>query len=249
MEISPKKITKWGCVAFFILLAILAGFFLWAETPLGPQARARQDLTSSSAVNIENGKWISVTPTNMNPSTGLILYPGGRVDPVSYLTVARDIAEKGYQVVIVPMPLNLAVFSPEAADQVIAAYPDIEHWAVGGHSLGGAMAARYAARNSSLVKGLVLWAAYPASSDDLSKDDLKVVSIFGTADGLATKDKIDASRLLLPGDTHWYPIEGGNHAQFGAYGEQPGDNPAQISPEEQQAKIIQATVDLLASLE
>jgi pimeloyl-ACP methyl ester carboxylesterase len=153
--------------------------------------------------------------------------------------MARALAEQGHLIIITPMPLNLAVFNPDAAAEVIAANPEIDFWLVGGHSLGGAMAANFARRNPGLVVGLFLWAAYPSSNDDLSGLDLNVVSIYGTLDGLATGDKIDASRPLLPADTTWAAIEGGNHAQFGWYGDQPGDNPATISREEQQKQILE----------
>ena len=98
------------------------------------------------------------------------------------------------------------------------------------------------------VRGLVLWAAYPAGSDDLSGYQLATGSIYGTRDGLATLDEIDASRPLLPPDTQWTAIQGGNHAQFGWYGPQSGDNEATISREEQQAQIVEATLQLLRQL-
>jgi pimeloyl-ACP methyl ester carboxylesterase len=147
------------------------------------------------------------------------------------------------------MPLNLAVFASDAAADVIAAYPDVSHWAIGGHSLGGAMAARFAYGHPAEVQGLALWAAYPDGSNDLSDRDLAVASIYGTLDGLATREKIAASRALLPPTTDWVVIEGGNHAQFGWYGPQSGDNPATISREEQQRQVIEATLELLASLD
>jgi len=150
--------------------------------------------------------------------------------------------------VIAPMPLNLAVLAPGKAADVIAAYPAIQRWAVGGHSLGGAMAANFAKNNPGKVEGLILTASYPASSDDLSQSNLKVVSIYASLDGLATGPKIDASRALLPTTTIWVKIEGGNHAQFGWYGAQAGDNPAAISRAAQQETTIQASIDLLASL-
>jgi dienelactone hydrolase len=137
------------------------------------------------------------------------------------------------------------VFDPGAAADVISAYPEIKNWAVGGHSLGGAMAANFAHKNPAQIDGLFFWAAYPASSDNLSGQDINVISIYGTLDGLATGDKINASRPLLPADTTWVAIEGGNHAQFGWYGEQPGDNPATISREEQQAQVIEAMFKFL----
>ena len=101
----------------------------------------------------------------------------------------RPLAEKGYLVVVPPMPLNLAVFGVNAADEVIKSYPEIKHWAVGGHSLGGSMAASYARAHLDKIQGLVLWASYPAGSDDLSKTSLKVGSIYAANDGLATPGK------------------------------------------------------------
>lgn len=110
------------------------------------------------------------------------------------------------------------------------------------------MAARFAYQNPSAVQGLVLWAAYPVTTDDLSRSGLSVVSISGTLDGLSTPGDIAASRPLLPADTIWVAIDGGNHAQFGWYGAQPGDNAASISRESQQAQIVAATAALLARL-
>lgn len=110
------------------------------------------------------------------------------------------------------------------------------------------MAANFTAANPGVLDGLVLWASYPAESDDLRQSGLKVSSIYGSLDGLATGEKIDASRALLPTDTTWVEILGGNHAQFGSYGAQAGDNPATISPEEQRQQIVKASVDLLSIL-
>ena len=170
------------------------------------------------------------------------------MDYRSYAPTAHQLAAKGYLVIIVRMPLNLAVFSPDAAIEVIASHPEIDHWAIGGHSLGGAMAANFAKKQSELIQGLVLWAAYPASSDDLSDSGLRAISIYGSLDGLATVEKIDLSKPLLPADTTWVLIEGGNHTQFGWYGDQSGDNPAKISRSNQQDQIISATTILVENL-
>ena len=100
--------------------------------------------------------------------------------------------------VIAPMPLNLTFFAPDRAADVIAAFPEIRNWAVGGHSLGGAMAARFASQKPDAVQGLVLWAAYPASTGDLSAYSIVATYIYGTRDGLAAGDRINTSRLLYP---------------------------------------------------
>jgi pimeloyl-ACP methyl ester carboxylesterase len=205
-------------------------------------------LQTNTQVEVEKNGWIEFKPKTGEPSTGLIIYPGGRVHPASYAPIAQGIAEKGYLVAIIPMPLNLAVFGINRASQVIEAHPEISHWVVGGHSLGGAMAARYSHDHPDLIDGLVLWASYPASSDDLSKSRLKVLSISGSQDGLSTQGKILETAPLLPEDTSFLEIQGGNHAQFGWYGPQPGDGTAAISRQDQQEAIIQATDEFLAGL-
>lgn len=241
---KPKKLRLWLLLPA-ILGILLGAFALWASLIPAPMAEALEAMRSDSQVLVQPVPWFTFQPTSGDPQAGLIFYPGGRVDPRAYAPMARAMAENGYLAVIVPMPLNLAIFSPERAAEVIEAYPDIESWAVGGHSLGGAMAAQYAGQHPTQVAGLLLLAAYPASNNDLSSLDLLVTSIYATADGLATPDKIKPSEMLLPADTVWVAIEGGNHSQFGWYGFQRGDNAASISRQEQQAIMISATMDLL----
>jgi len=241
------KRLRWIAVGLLgLLLFATAAFVIWAETPLGPMPEAVAALESDALVRVETEPWLVFTPTGTLPDSGLILYPGGRVDPISYAPPARSIAASGYLVVIPPAPLNLAVFSPDVAADVMAVYPEIEHWFVGGHSLGGAMAAGFAHATPDAVSGLVLWASYPAGSSDFSqRPDFPILSIYGTEDfGL---DGIEASRALLPDTTEWVVMDGGNHAQFGWYGPQPGDGAARISREEQQSELLGATLDFLAA--
>ena len=239
---------KWWLLLLFVPAALVIGFVIWASNSLQPMPEALAALQSDSLVQVQTEPWLEFRPLNAAPSAGLIFYPGGKVDPRAYAPPMHQIASRGYLAVIVPMPLNLAVLAPSKASQVMAAYPEIKDWIIGGHSLGGSMAAHFVKQNPTLLDGLFFWAAYPASGDDLSQMDLKVVSISGSLDGLATPDKIEASRVLLPADSIWIPIEGGNHAQFGWYGDQPGDNPAEISREEQQQIAIQAVLDLLKTI-
>src|SRR5512135_761553 len=204
-----------GLRIFLVLVCLVLGLFttgfvVWGETPAQPMPEALAALQSDAQVTVTAGKWLVFTPAKSQPTTGFIIYPGGRVDYRAYAPAAHQIAAQGYLVVIVRMPLNLAVFGANTAQDVLAAYPQIRRWAIGGHSLGGAMAAAFASTHPNSIQGLALWAAYPASSDDLSDSSLRVVSIFGSLDGLATGEKMDASRPLLPADTTWVPITGGN---------------------------------------
>ena len=239
---------RWPGLVLLVVLVAGGGFLVWAGTPARPMPEALAALVTDKQVRVTTGPWLTFEPAAAAgpPPVGLVIYPGGRVDARAYAPLARELARQGYLTVIVKMPLDLAVFAPERAGAVMAAYPDVQAWAIGGHSLGGAMAARFAYRNPQAVAGLVLWAAYPAASDDLSGRDLAVTSIYGTLDGLATLDKIEASRPLLPPGTVWRPLDGANHAQFGYYGAQARDNAATIDRAEQQAAVIRATAALLA---
>ncbi|MEZ4866407.1 MAG: alpha/beta hydrolase [Caldilineaceae bacterium] len=238
-------------VLFCLVLALgFLGFMGWALRAASPMPEALTALQSDSAVEVHEKPWLIFSPLTTTTTSGLILYPGARVDPRAYAPAAHAIAAQGFQVIIVAMPLNLAIMAPDRASNVIAAYPAITHWAIGGHSLGGAMAARYAHNHPKQVDALILWAAYPGQGDSLvDQTALVVTSISGTADGLATPEKIDASRRLLPPDTTFVAIDGGNHAQFGWYGPQSGDNPATISREEQQQQIVAATLATLRAME
>jgi hypothetical protein len=229
----------------YVLMILVIIFVAWGSIAPKPMPEALAALQSDSQVTVDSGQWLTFEPVGTQPTTGLILYPGGRVDYRSYAPAAHDIAAQGYLVVITRAPLNLAVLHPGAASDVIRANPQIQHWAIGGHSLGGTMAADFAETHPGSVEALILWASYPASSDNLSQSGLQVLSISGTLDGLSTPSKIAASAPLLPANTTWVPIQGGDHAQFGWYGSQSGDNPATISRQAQQDQIVQATLTFL----
>jgi pimeloyl-ACP methyl ester carboxylesterase len=239
----------WLWISLALIVVLGGGTVAWSRQQHSATPEALAALRPDDQVSVDADRWLVFEPTATEPLTCLILYPGGFVDPRAYAPAARALAAAGYRAVIVPMPLNLAVLGADRARAVQETYPEIERWAVGGHSLGGAMAARYAHRSPDAVQGLVLWASYPAGSDDLSDRSLVVASIYGTRDGLATVEKIDASRVLLPADTRWTALEGGNHAQFGWYGPQPGDGEATLSHAEQQAQIVAATLALLEQID
>lgn len=242
------KIKRWWWVLLLVPVLASAAFVVWAESPSEPMLIAEAALEAgvgTDGVLVDTEPWLTFQPALQQPTTGLIFYPGGRVHPRAYGPPAREIAGEGYLVVIAPMPLNLAVLAPDRAQAVIAAFPMVTHWVIGGHSLGGAMAARFVHRNPAAVDALVLWASYPAASDDLSDRDVPVTTIYSTRDGLATTQEILASQPLLPLHTRWVRIEGGNHAQFGWYGPQKGDNQATISRHEQQRQVTAATIALL----
>lgn len=249
--VGPRRLWRVGLLVVAGGLAVLvAGFLGWALTPLGPTPQALEALKGSASVRVSelDGGWVFVPEESTAPETGLVFYPGGRVDARSYAPFALDLADRGFTVVIARMPLSLAVLDANAADRFIDS-PQLDHvrsWAVGGHSLGGAMAAQYAADNE--VPGLALLAAYATQGSDLSQNSIAVVDVTGTRDGVLNQDSWLEGQALLPADTARVSIEGGNHAQFGDYGPQPGDNTPQISGSAQRRASVDAVASLLEGL-
>jgi len=245
---AVKKQRLWQYPLLVIIMAVLI-FVIWASIIHAPTREAIAALQPDAQVSVQTTPWLVFRPAAQEPTVGLILYPGVQTDPRAYAPAARAIAVEGYLVAVVPMPLNMALLGAERAKGVIAAFPAIQHWAVGGHALGGTMAAQFVRRHPDLVQGLVLWASSPANADNLSTADVAVVSISGTRDRVTTAATIEASRARLPADTRFVAIEGANHAQFGWYGAQYGDNEATITHEAQRELVVAATVKLLQELQ
>ena len=185
---------------------------------------------------------IEMTPQGTHDEVGVFFQPGALVDARAYAAVLRPLATEGHPVVIAKQPLGIAFLALNAFDAARNAHPQVAGWVVGGHSLGGTVAAiqahnaQHDARSPSI--GLLFYASYPAN--DLSRSlSVPVESISGTRDGLATPQKIQASRDDLPPDTRFTILAGVSHAQFGSYGPQPGDNSATIS-NDQARKLIAA---------
>lgn len=167
---------------------------------------------------------------------GFIFYPGAKVDEAAYAPIMDELAESGICCVVVKMPYHMAIFDTDAAGTVMEQLTEIERWYIGGHSMGGAMAAGYATEHETDLEGLILLAAYP--TDELL--ELPVLSIYGSEDGVLNLEKYVKSIPLAQNLTE-YVVEGGNHAGFGNYGIQNGDGTAEIRMEEQ----WQETVDYI----
>jgi hypothetical protein len=239
------KFAKPLLLGFFIVALVVLGFMVWANSVLEPAPEAFGALRSDSQVTVSLDKFLVFQPAKKKVSTAFVFYPGARVDYRSYAAPLHKIAAEGYLVILLPVRLNLALLDANAANVAISAFPAIRHWAVGGHSLGGVAAATYASKHDH-VDGLVLWASYPAN-DALKNSRIKVVSIYGTQD-ISSAGVFENKRLLLPMDAEFIVIQGGNHAQFGDYGVQPGDHEATITRADQQKQAVDATAQFLKEL-
>jgi len=250
---NMKRLTRILTALLSLAILCFVGVYVWAEwsTP-DPLPVAIDALIADETVLIEeSGSHIIFRPATGAKQTGLILYPGGFVEPASYALHARGIVAAGYPVILIKAPLNLAFTALNGASNYIddAQFSAVEKWVVGGHSLGGNTAALFTEDNLERVDGLLLWASYPPESTDLSQTDLAVLSLYGTADGVISKEELDASRANLPASAQFVAVEGGNHAQFGSYGAQDGDSPATISAADQVEIVVRETVQFLAEID
>ena len=173
---------------------------------------------------------------------GFIFYPGGKVESLAYVPLMRALTEKGFLCVLVEMPFRLAVFDANAAEGISQQYPEIERWYIGGHSLGGSMAAAYVSECPDAFEGLVLLGSY--STADLAETDLQVLSVYGSEDQVLNRENYEESKKNLPRDFEEVILEGGCHANFGMYGAQKGDGTPTMTREEQ----ITLTADAFAAM-
>ncbi len=241
---GPGVRTVIVAIVAVVLVGALAAI-VWLATPYPAHDTAFDALETSATVTVTDVDGLISFRPHDSSDTGLILYPGGRVAVEAYAPLARRVADAGHLVVLVRMPVGLAVLDADAASRVIAEEAGAEVWIVGGHSLGGAMAARFAERNPARVSGLVLLAAYPPSSTDLSNAELAVVSVRGTEDGLVTVEDVDESRRRLPATARFVVLPGGNHAGFGEYGPQQGDGTARLPSDVQQEATAREIIAVL----
>lgn len=221
-----------------MLVLGIGGILVWSQVGVmaaepEPLATVREnpDITVTDAP-----EGIVLAPADGSSEIGVVFIPGAKVDPWAYAAILQGLAEDGMTVVITRPWLNLAFFDLRGLDSFTSAAPDIDTWAVGGHSLGGVRACQL----SGDADALLLFGSYCAT--DVSDTDLAVLSIAGSEDGLSTPEKIADARHLLPADAELVEIPGASHASFGDYGPQAGDGTPTISDEEMH-QTVTALVD------
>lgn len=215
----------------FVIIAV-GGFLIYASDYYRADEKAKAILEKEEVVQTEDDL-VVLTP-NTSTDTALIFYPGAKVEYIAYLPLLEKIKDNiGITCIVVKMPFNMAIFDADAADNIIAQFPEYDNWYIAGHSMGGAMASDYASKNQDKVQGLILLGAY-IYGDYPAENALTVYGSFNTS----VADKIDYTENIVE-------IEGGNHAQFGNYGKQKGDLDATITSDMQQDIAIEAIKEFL----
>lgn len=232
-RVSRRK--KWliaGGVVL-LLLAVLAGVFFWYVSDYyRAEDVALEVLAQDSGISVQDN--LTILSPSSPTDTAIIFYPGAKVEAEAYLPLLDQIRQTGVACILVHMPFHMAIFDSDAAEAVIAQFPEFQHWYIAGHSMGGAMASKFASDHPDQVDGLILMGAYIYGD----YPDEKTLTIYGSLNQ-SVEDHIDYTENIVE-------VEGGNHAQFGNYGPQKGDLPAAISAEEQQAQTVEAIQAFLA---
>lgn len=248
-----KRFLKYSAGLLLLLLVTLTvGFYVWGEMSLArPTDTALAAMQSDARVTVEEGKYITFRPAAVEPTLGVIFYPGANCDSRGYAPVFRRVADRGYLVVDVPMPRNFAIFAPSRADAVRAAYPEIKRWVIAGHSMGGAMAGYYAFHHQKELAGLIIWDSYPPEQDSLADSQLPVWHIHRATLQGAAPEKFEAMRHLFPVSSTWVPVPGGIHMYFGSFdgGGYKEQWTPQISREAQQDIVVTAMLNALRAME
>lgn len=246
------KVVSWtlAVLSALVVVAVLA-FLGWVLDPHraepGPLQRAQDD----PAVDVTHGEGLVVlSPTGEPSGTGVVFYSGARVEADAYVAPwVPVVAATGVTVVLPDLRFNLALLDPDRAEGVVSQAPDVQTWYLGGHSMGGAFAAQHVGTGDTTTEwaGLVLWGSYAVAAADLTdREDLRVLSVAGDRDGVLPLEEIEGRRSNLPADAVTVTVEGMNHAQFGAYGEQAGDEEPTLSDAEAHEALAEVTTDFLS---
>jgi len=234
-----------GVVALVVVAVGVLGFYLYfGVLALHAPADVQQSVRADPNVTVERG-YGGYVVRDADPEVerlGVVFYPGGRVAPDAYLPSAARLATRANVTVVVPkMRVNLAVFSQGRADAVLTGESAVERWVVGGHSLGGAMACRYAGANNGTVDGLLLVGAYC----DRPVQGMPALSVVGTRDAVLNRERFAETESNLPDPHTVVRVEGMNHSQAGWYGGQRGDQPATIATPEAHRRLAATVGDWL----
>ncbi len=177
----------------------------------------------------------------------MIFYPGAFVQPWAYVPMLSHVASQGVQVWIIRMPFRMSVWGYQKPIELGIFADTTKTITLAGHSQGAKMAAQFVYEHPEMVDRLILLATTHPRDFTLQDTAIPVLKIYGSIDGVADMRDILQNAHLLPPSTQYVQIDGGNHAQFGHYGPQLGDNNATISREEQQVQTVSSILRFIQS--
>ena len=146
---NKKELKRRIGVTIFLMLAAVG---IWAYSYLTEYYKAEPEALEVLEEGKDTGTIYASASDSENlilkadgeTDTGIVFYPGGKVEYTAYLPLLEQLREQGYDIVLVKMPFNLAFFDMNAAEDVLdnmdEELPEVKNWYIMGHSLGGATA-------------------------------------------------------------------------------------------------------------
>ena len=231
-SIRHKKLWIFLAAVLLVCAGLTSAFAWYVSDYYRAEDTALEVLAQNDNITVQDN--LTVLSPSYPTDTALIFYPGAKVEAEAYLPLLDQIRQTGVTCILVHMPFNMAIFDWDAAEDILPRFPEIQHWYMAGHSMGGAMASQFASEHPEQLDGLILLGAYIYG--DYPDDD--ALTVYGSLNQ-SVEDHIDYTENIVE-------IEGGNHAQFGNYGPQKGDLPATISAQEQQEQTVAAIEDFIS---
>lgn len=240
-----KRRTRFLVIALGIIISILIVGFIYVKTITYQPTTQALDISKNAELKND-----TLVFEGEKDRPALIFYQGALVENTSYSIWAQKVADAGYTVYLAKEPFNLAVLGQNKAEKIIEAN-QVTDYVIGGHSLGGVMASRFAAahEDQDSLKGVFFLASYPDEKGSLANFNGQVLSLTGSNDGVLNWDAYEQAKEYLPKQTVFEEIKGGNHAGFGSYGEQKGDDSAAINNDEQQSEVAEKLIQWLNTIE
>lgn len=238
-----KKLVRWQKVLlgiFITIAVVIAGGLIYLKINT---YSASETAVQASQISQETGDYYYFAAPEES-DVNLIFYQGALVDADSYSIWAAEVAAAGYNVYLLKLPLDLAVLNGNKAAEIVE-QDSTATYILAGHSLGGVMASRCASSHPDEVAGMIFLASYPDEKGSLVDTSLPVLSLTASDDGVLNWENYESAKEFLPEETTFEEIDGGNHAGFGSYSDQKGDNSAEISNHEQQEEVATVIISWL----
>lgn len=227
-----KKILK----TIWITAGIL--FTLWMFYSYESRGVDESLFQSNNLVKVENtDDYFLFTPKKEFKNV-VIFYPGAMVETEAYVPLCRKIADSGIQVYLIKVPWRLASKGYNKPKELGLFNDTTKNYILAGHSQGGKMAAQFVYENPQLIDKLILIGTTHPRDISLAEAEIPILKIYGSNDGVASEKAIFENKSKLPKSAKFSKIKGANHAQFGYYGFQLGDDKANISREQQQKETL-----------
>ena len=228
-----------------IWFLIAISFTIWLVYSYQSKGVSDSLLKSDAKISVKDNENYFLFEPKQKFDKIFIFYPGAMVDPKAYVPLCRKISENGIKVYLIKMPWRLASKGYEIPKQLKLFADKTKTYILAGHSQGGKMAAQFVQENPTLIDKLILVGTTHPRDISLAGSTIPILKIYGSDDGVADEKTIFQNKSKLPATAKFVKIEGANHAQFGYYGFQFGDNSARISREKQQDETLKCILDFV----